>query len=164
MPLATITFTAEGWGVFFAFISILVSLYALNKADRSTKATDEITKCIAEKTLNTKFFEEIYFDNIINQLPSALSKIYHDEGKLGSNCDKVKDIIYEMLDRSQFYKYFEDAFYNDIKDSLIKLDELLTNIQDKTTNRVVFEEYKTQIISCTNIFYSNLKQYYSGIK
>lgn len=142
-----------------AGMALLASYFTWNK-------TNEVTKRIAEKTLNTKFFEEIYFEDIILKLPSALSKIHHNEGKMVENCAEVQKIVYEILEKSYFYKYFDENFYNGIKENLFTIEDKLFDLQDaqdKKLNAHVLEKYKSELVSQTNLFYYALKKHYSSI-
>ncbi|MBZ9608617.1 hypothetical protein G9F73_012440 [Clostridium estertheticum] len=140
----------------FSGIAIIIAAITWKKTDKNTKK-------IAEKTLNTKFFEEIYFEYIIIKLPYALSKIQHDEGRLFENCETAEEIVFTILERSQFYKYFDEKFYNSLKENLIKLDEKLVRMSEHSMNSYILDGYKQEIASLTNKFYISLKTYYSKI-
>lgn len=140
----------------FSAIAIIISLFTWIKTNVNTKK-------IAQKTLNTKFFEEIYFKHIITELPFALSKIQYNEGNICENCEVAEQIVFTILERSQFYKYFEPNFYDNIKEHLINLDEILVDMQDKSLNKYTLDKYKKDISSLTNKFYILLKTYYSEI-
>lgn len=139
-----------------AVTAILVSFFTLNK-------TNSMAKKIATKSLNIKFFEEIFFEHIIIEFPNALSKIQHDELRLAENCEAVEAIIFIIIDRSKFYNYFDTPFYNKVKVNLINLDTTLVRLPLNISNIDVLSKYRQDVISLSNKFYNDLKTYYSKI-
>lgn len=140
----------------FSIVSIIISTI-------SSYRTNKLTKKITQKTLDTKFFEEVYFKYIITQLPSALSKIQHDEGNLSENCEVASSIVYSILEGSQFYKYFDEPFYSKISPTLIELDEKLVCMPDSSRDIYILNKNKKELTSLTNKLYSSLREYYSEI-
>jgi len=124
---------------------------------------NEVTKKIAEKTINKKYFEEIYFEYITFKLPSVLTKIQNGEGNLSEICNEANNIIIDLIERSQFYKYFEVDFYNDIKNILINIDEKLIFISERDVDKFILEKYRIEITALSEKFYEVLKNYYSKI-
>ena len=110
-----------------SFIAIVVSIISLINST-------SISKKVAEKTLNTRFFNEIYSDKIVFDLPKALTSINTDDPFLSSNCEAADELVYEILHRSLFYKYFDEPFYEEVKEILVALDELLIELGDPRLN------------------------------
>ena len=72
--------------------------------EKIAKNANELNKKIAEKGLNKQFFEEIFFEDIVKNLPNSLDTL-----------EETEDIILSILEKAKFYKYFEKDFYNSIK-------------------------------------------------
>ncbi|KEH89612.1 hypothetical protein Z965_02395 [Clostridium novyi A str. BKT29909] len=143
-------------------LDIIAIIVSIASAIFSFKAT-KVTKKVANKTLNKKFFEDIYFNEIIEKLPYTLSKIQSKEGRLSKNCNDAIKIIMRLLDKSKFYKYFDEKFYGEISGVLIELDENLVLMCDEKLLKENLEKYISKTQALTNKFYSILRQYYFEI-
>ncbi|GAA0825224.1 hypothetical protein [Clostridium tertium] len=139
-----------------AFIAIIISIATWRKDSRFNKE-------LAQKTLNQKFFEEIFFTNIITDMPRALSKLEYSNRNNDLTCENLQNIIMDILSKSMFYKYFDEEFYKKIKDILIEVDEKLVYASDNNINNIRFEHYKCEVTKLIHNFYEALKEYYSGI-
>ena len=137
-------------------IAIIASIYACNRSN-------EVSKKITEKTLNENFFKEIFFEDIIVKIPRCLSKIKYEEHNAAIECNKLDEIIFEILDKIIFYKYFDNGFYIEIRDILIEMDEKLVIASEDELSKPQFEYYFNKIEELVNSFYSKLKKYYSII-
>lgn len=119
-------------------------------------------KDITEKTLNKEFFEQIYFDYIIIKLPDSLFKLEAKSGSATAECNHMKSLVLEILDKSIFYKYFDSDFYQKIKNILFDLDDILVRAASET-NSTKFREYKETIQNLSKDLYKEFRQYYSQI-
>lgn len=118
--------------------------------EKIAENANELNKKIAEKGLNKQFFEEIFFEDIVKNLPSSLDTL-----------EETDDIILSILEKAKFYKYFEKDFYNSIKEDLFEIDEILINLDSK--NREIFEIKKEKILIKIESFYEKLRSYYLEI-
>ncbi|MCX0370216.1 hypothetical protein LIZ77_05455 [Clostridium perfringens] len=118
--------------------------------EKIAENANELNKKIAEKGLNKQFFEEIFFEDIVKNLPSSLDTL-----------EETEDIILSILEKAKFYKYFEKDFYNSIKEDLFEIDEILINLDSK--NREIFEIKKEKILIKIESFYEKLRSYYLEI-
>lgn len=100
--------------------------------------------------MNKQFFEEIFFEDIVKNLPNSLDTL-----------EETGDIILSILEKAKFYKYFEKDFYNSIKEDLFEIDEILVDLDSK--NREIFEIKKQKILSKIESFYEKLRNYYLEI-
>lgn len=140
---------------FLAFVvSVISGIFAYN--------ANKINKSTAEKNLNTRFFEEIYLKTIISDLPNSITEIKNANSKLDEKCDIAKNIINDLLSKSVFYKYFDKEFYDDVKESIIKIEDELFKLQDKCNKSIVFEQ-KQNLEKEINNLYKILRNYYSKI-
>ncbi|XZH20891.1 hypothetical protein ACSW87_05325 [Clostridium perfringens] len=148
-----------------SIIAIVVSIITLIRTNKANKDisretnelskkiaenANELNKKIAEKGLNKQFFEEIFFEDIVKNLPSSLDTL-----------EETEDIILSILEKAKFYKYFEKDFYNSIKEDLFEIDEILINLDSK--NREIFEIKKEKILIKIESFYEKLRSYYLEI-
>lgn len=139
-------------------VSIIALLYSF-KTHRDNKKTSKLT---TEKTLNKEFFEKIYFDYMIEKLPDALYKIESISGNAAQECDAMNDLIIEILDKSIFYKYFDEGFYEKIKAAIIKLEDELFEASTSRSD-TIFREHRDKVINLTKKLYEELRTYYSGM-
>ncbi|MGU8478559.1 hypothetical protein ACV3QH_15050 [Clostridium perfringens] len=118
--------------------------------EKIAQNANELNKKIAEKGLNKQFFEEIFFEDIVKNLPNSLDTL-----------EETEDIILSILEKAKFYKYFEKDFYNSIKEDLFEIDEILVDLDSK--NREIFEIKKEKILAKIESFYEKLRNYYLEI-
>ncbi|MGU9370095.1 hypothetical protein ACV30O_11900, partial [Clostridium perfringens] len=102
--------------------------------EKIAKNANELNKKIAEKGLNKQFFEEIFFEDIVKNLPNSLDTL-----------EETEDIILSILEKAKFYKYFEKDFYNSIKEDLFEIDEILVDLDSQ--NREIFEIKREKILA-----------------
>ncbi|NGT95377.1 hypothetical protein G6Y98_06145 [Clostridium perfringens] len=117
--------------------------------EKIAENANDLNKKIAEKGLNKQFFEEIFFEDIVKNLPNSLDTL-----------EETGDIILCILEKAKFYKYFEKDFYNSIKEDLFEIDEILVDLDSK--NREIFEIKKEKILAKIESFYEKLRNYYLG--
>ncbi|MEG2984104.1 MAG: hypothetical protein RR835_05350 [Peptostreptococcaceae bacterium] len=140
------------------FVSIMALLYSFKTHNDNKKTTQTTT----EKTLNKEFFEKIYFKYMIEKLPDSLYKLESKSGNAAQECDDMKDLILEILDKSIFYKYFDEAFYNKIKIAIINLEDELFEASTSRSD-TIFREHRDRAINLTKKLYEELRTYYSGM-
>ena len=143
-------------------ISILLSLLAVIVSIESLRRTNNLTKKIAEKQLSTKFFEELYFEYIITKLPKSILEVKEcSSTNLAIKSEKAQEIIIEILMQSQFYKYFDEKFYNTIRQTLINVEEILTKLQEPVIDSNNIFDLRRDLANGLNNFYDDLKNYYT---
>ena len=118
--------------------------------EKIAKNANELNKKIAENGLNKQFFEEIFFEDIVKNLPNSLDTL-----------EETEDIILSILEKAKFYKYFEKDFYNSIKEDLFEIDEILVDLDSQ--NREIFEIKREKILAKIESFYEKLRNYYLEI-
>lgn len=148
-----------------AIIAIVVSIVTLirtNKAnkeiskntnklsERIAENANDLNKKIAEKGLNKQFFEEIFFEDIVKNLPKSLDTL-----------EETENIILSILEKAKFYKFFEKDFYNAIKEDLFEIDEILVGLDSNSGE--IFEIKKEKILMKIESFYEKLRNYYLEI-
>ncbi|NFL92816.1 hypothetical protein FDB68_07020 [Clostridium botulinum] len=143
------------WTTLSVFIAVAAFLISLCTFLRSKKIT--------EKTLNKKFFDDIFSDYLTKKIPEKLSKIERDRDLIKINCEEFEKIINRMLDDALFYKYFEKNFYKKIKEVIVKIDEKLILIPNGNISTAIFNQYNDDLHVLVEELYKELKIYYSGI-
>lgn len=144
-----------GWVTINSFIAAISLVFSIKAFKRNKKVT--------EKTLNKKFFDDIFSDYMIKSIPEQLLKIESDRDMLSDNCKEFNKLINEILDKSIFYKFFELEFYGKISDILIKLDEELVRVPQDVGNNEKLTRHKEKINKLANDLYREMKRYYSEI-
>ncbi len=133
-----------------SIIAIIISIYTVKTNKKNNK-----------KTLNKNFFEKIFFEDMVEKIPSLLNKIEKDKLNFSKNCEELDQVINKMLDKCAFYKFFAPDFYKKVKDILIKLDEELMLEPNREISVEVFKNKVSKIIELINELYKVLKEYYS---
>lgn len=139
-----------------AFIALVVSCWV-------AYSQNKISKKIAQKTFNQKFFDDIISDYIINQFPVFLDKLKFGANNLEDTGDQFGDMICEMLSKMIFYKYFECDFYENIKKILMNIEDKVYDLVEPRLTTTQFDYYNHQLDECINTLYRELKNYYSDI-
>lgn len=152
-------FIKENW---IELGALIVSIGAFIYSFKTHKDNQKIAKNTTEKTLNKEFFEKIYFVYMIEKLPNALYKLESKSGSATQECDDMKAIVIEILEKSIFYKYFDEEFYNKIKSVTIDLESELMNAST-SQNSTIFRTHRDTVIELTKKLYEELKTYYSGM-
>lgn len=143
------------WTAVNCLIAIIALRFSIKTYNRNKKVT--------EKTLNKKFFEDIFSDYIVSEIPKELRKIENDKSKFTDNCKEFNTMINEILDKSIFYKFFEPEFYERIRDILIELDDKSIEAQQIGTSNETLVRHKEIIYKLVNDLYQELKKYYSEV-
>lgn len=148
-------------------ISILIGVFSLMFSIISMHKSNEVTKQISEKTMNSKFFEEIFFEDIILKLPKALADLENSPCNHQEACNRIDKTIVDILERAKFYKYFDEIFYNNVKNAVQSIQdkefELLDCMDNENIGKNIFND-KTKEINCeVDKLYNLLKNQYSLI-
>lgn len=144
-------------------ISCVLAAVAIILSIKTWARDNEFNKKLAQKTFNQKFFEEIFFNIIITDMPKALSNLEYSRTNSNSACEDMENIIMDIFSKAMFYKYFDSDFYEKIKIILVDIDDKLVYASDNSIDHITFENYKRQILDLIHKLYSVLKDYYSGI-
>lgn len=144
-------------------ISCVLAAVAIMLSIKTWARDNEFNKKLAQKTFNQKFFEEIFFNIIITDMPKALSNLEYSRTNSNSACEDMENIIMDIFSKAMFYKYFDSDFYEKIKIILVDIDDKLVYASDNSIDHITFENYKRQILDLIHKLYSVLKDYYSGI-
>lgn len=142
--------------------ALIVSIIALFYSFKTHSENKKTTQRTTEKTLNKEFFERIYFEYMIEKLPDALYKLESKSENAKQECDDMKDLIIEILDKSIFYKYFDEEFYNKVKISIINLEDELFEASTSRSG-TIFRDHRDKAINLTKKLYEDLREYYSGM-
>lgn len=142
--------------------ALVVSIVALIFSFKTHSDNKRTTQRTTEKTLNKEFFEKIYFKYMIEKLPDSLYNLESKSGNAKQECDDMKEIILEILDKSIFYKYFDENFYNKIKMAIINLEDELFEASISRSD-TIFREHRDNAINLTKKLYEELRMYYSGM-
>jgi len=144
-------------------ISIVLALFTLITSGFFWFFTYRQSSKIAQKSLNRDFFEKIYFNFIINELPEKIKLLEYQIGDIEAIAEEADLLILKMIDASYFYKYFDSNFYNKVSTILIKFDEILVMIPEYKEKPEILKRKNNEIIKLNVDLYTELKLYYSNI-
>lgn len=140
-------------------INIIISLIALILSF----VTFKNNKKMSQKTLNKKFFDDIFSDYILYNIPKKIWDIDFDRKNIKEHCDELNSIINELIEKSMFYQYFEEDFYKKIIDVLVKIDEKLVQSPTNKSSEKTIEKFKKDLNNLVKDLYKELKNYYSKV-
>ena len=107
------------------------------------------------------YFNSIFNDIIVEQLPIALTKIDFENGQLNSSFEEVTDLLMTLLDKALFFSYFSKDFYSDITDKVIQIEDYLVDISNEVNIPLYQQEkYKLEIENYIRALYETLYNFY----
>lgn len=120
-------------GNLLSLIAILISVFTWFKQD-------SLNKKINSTNLNAVFFEKIYFEIIIDKIPEAQEKIYHDPitHKLMGTEDMEK-ILSEIRKKSRFFRYTDETYYKELKEKSLLIDEMY--VENMNLDNIEFSKF-----------------------
>lgn len=80
---------------------------------------------INDITLEADFFDFLYKDLMIKQIPSCRAKLLFDQNNKLTGADDLIDAISEMRKKSIYYQYTDKLFYDRIKLKLQNIEDML---------------------------------------
>ena len=132
-------------------ISILAIVIALFTAGYSMI----ITKKIANKDFEHRYFDRIFSEFILDGLPNLFVVIKMGRYTIESYESKIMDIIYAMTP----YKYTDRNFFNETYNLLIKLEYMTYQIEDSENHNL--DQLGIQTEKIVEEIYIKLKRKYS---
>lgn len=164
---------------FLALIVSTIAIFVSIWSQMQNKKLSKETIAIAKKDLNRKFFEEIFFDYLTKDLPEEIEKLEDINYLIENGTDKAIDILINLLVKSNFYKFFDNDFFNkiiisvsEIEDVLSNIDNCILRIKDSKAKKDINKENENEIelrnlrnidlkVKLDNL-YNTFKIYYSG--
>lgn len=141
-------------------IAITISVFSLLGTLALGLYSNVVTKKIAKKNLSKEFFERIFFETISVDLPNKLKRFeYEGNVKVHKSIEELKELIIEILENAYFYKYFDYAFYEKIKEVLLEIEDILVMIPDNNRPEKIKDD-KEKISLLFNKLYKVLRDYY----
>ena len=99
-----------------AIFALLISGFALYKQIKKDKVSQ-----------NTVFFNQIFFNFLTQDCVEARNDIrFDDRGRL-ENTKKFEELIAELGNKISFYEYVDKIFYDQLKNLLTELDDLIVD-------------------------------------
>ena len=99
-----------------AIFALLISGFALYKQIKKDKVAQ-----------NTVFFNQIFFNFLTQDCVEARNDIrFDDRGRL-ENAEKFEELIAELGNKISFYEYVDKIFYDQLKNLLTELDDLIVD-------------------------------------
>ena len=99
-----------------AIFALLISGFALYKQIKKDKVAQ-----------NTVFFNQIFFNFLTQDCVEARNDIrFDDRGRL-ENTKKFEELIAELGNKISFYEYVDKIFYDQLKNLLTELDDLVVD-------------------------------------
>lgn len=99
-----------------AIFALLISVFALYKQIKKDKVTQ-----------NTVFFNQIFFNFLTQDCVEARNDIRFDNRGRLENTKKFEELIAELGNKISFYEYVDKIFYDQLKNLLTELDDLVVD-------------------------------------
>lgn len=132
-------------------IAIVVSLYTFCIESYYNKKSNKAT-------LMSEYFNDIYKDKLISEIPLASSEIqYLNNGKI-NGVSKLCEEINNILIKSSYFKYVDLTFYNELKEIIIELEDFLLLTEDEPIN----EDFDTELSLRLKKLYGSINKKYIG--
>lgn len=99
-----------------AIFALLISGFALYKQIKKDKVSQ-----------NTVFFNQIFFNFLTQDCVEARNDIRFDNRGRLENTKKFEELIAELGNKISFYEYVDKIFYDQLKNLLTELDDLVVD-------------------------------------
>jgi hypothetical protein len=99
-----------------AIFALLISGFALYKQIKKDKVAQ-----------NTVFFNQIFFNFLTQDCVEARNDIRFDNRGRLENTKKFEELIAELGNKISFYEYVDKIFYDQLKNLLTELDDLVVD-------------------------------------
>ena len=99
-----------------AIFALLISGFALYKQIKKDKVSQ-----------NTVFFNQIFFNFLTQDCVEARNDIRFDNRGRLENTKKFEELIAELGNKISFYEYVDKIFYDQLKNLLTELDDLIVD-------------------------------------
>lgn len=99
-----------------AIFALLISVFALYKQIKKDKVAQ-----------NTVFFNQIFFNFLTQDCVEARNDIRFDNCGRLENTKKFEELIAELGNKISFYEYVDKIFYDQLKNLLTELDDLVVD-------------------------------------
>ncbi|QXZ56468.1 hypothetical protein [Enterococcus faecium] len=119
-----------------SIIAALFSVYTFFKQKQIDEAQNKIN-------LNAPFFERLYFDLLINGIPDAIEKIFHDTNTNEiKGYDDLENLLLQLRKNSRFFEYYNSELYKSIQEITFKLEDI--RYDQGKTDKDRFNKYKDE--------------------
>lgn len=148
------------------WIAIIISVIALLHTMYVDYKSQKFNKKVTKEGVMSVFFKELYFNILTVEFPELINSFNNgiDNKSKIEILEKIDSIIVNILDKALFYKYYDDKFYEKIREIVITFQDLIFKIQDsldKGTYRS--ETYGAELDLNVSNLYKTLLNYYSSI-
>lgn len=99
-----------------AIFALLISGFALYKQIKKDKVAQ-----------NTVFFNQIFFNFLTQECVEARNDIRFDNRGRLENTKRFEELISELGNKISFYEYVDKIFYDQLKNLLTELDDLVVD-------------------------------------
>lgn len=99
-----------------AIFALLISGFALYKQIKKDKVAQ-----------NTVFFNQIFFNFLTQECVEARNDIRFDNRGRLENTKRFEELIAELGNKISFYEYVDKIFYDQLKNLLTELDDLVVD-------------------------------------
>lgn len=136
-----------------------ISLFAIVLSLCALKQTSKYNTV----NLESNYLDEIYKPYILTLLPEAQNKIGIVNQRIVGTDDLI-DIVNNMRKSSIYYKYQDDGFYNELKDKLENIENLLVESGNMSYSDKSFTEFTSNLHKLIKEIYYMIHQKYIGKK
>lgn len=111
------------WELVLSIVAIIISLIAIVFELLGNQRINSIN-------LEARFYEKIYEDFLLDQLPNARNRMVYNNN-LVTGADGLIDVLNDMRRKSLFFKYKDSKFYADLCRLLQQIEDELVRKSDK---------------------------------
>lgn len=100
-----------------------------------------LTGKVNKMTLNANFFNKLFLDILLEQLPNALDEAIETNLK---QTDGLEDVMITLNKKIIAYKYLDKEFYNKIYNQVVEIDEFLVLYKNKKNKNIGVQNTKLE--------------------
>lgn len=113
----------ENWSIsdVIAFAALIISVISAAFSLLSLR----IQKKLNTTNLQAIFYEDIFKNYLIKDVPNAARLLIYRDGKLDNNYKKLNLVFLKMMDECAYFAYANHDFYDELRIKCTNLDEKL---------------------------------------
>ena len=138
-----------------SIVAILLSLFATFLQIKNSKKINDIN-------LEADLLKSLFTDSITKEIPDAYSNICFPDGVLSKTND-LQDSINQLLIKMRFFKYYDKAFYESIKEKGQALEDYIVENDGKHFEVDDYSKVTDKIsMMISDIYYLIKMKYHDG--
>ncbi|MGN0618467.1 MAG: hypothetical protein ACI4J7_05550 [Ruminiclostridium sp.] len=139
-------------------LSLIISFLALACSAITAIINYKQNKKLSSLNMQSRYYEKIFDTYLIKEIPKSRNYMRYINSKL-MDANKLIDTLDKMKNASLFFKYNNEAFYDELTKAVDELEKILADYsnnpepdQDKQCNNI--NTIKTKVIEIYKIIYN----------